>query len=782
MEGTSAPTAIRSGIDERHSGNGGLRVGPAGSGPTLDPCPGPVAVHTCAPRLLLPAILLSTSGALGAQERAVNGWLDWRGPLQTGCSLETDLPERVEPGGESELWTYPLRGRGTPVVADGRVYFTGYSGEGADLQEHIVCVDEETGGLLWEHRFNDFLSDVIYDRYAISSPTIDPRTGNLFFLTTGGLLVSATPEGRLRWQVSLAEDFGRFTYPNGRTGAPVVDGDLCIVSCVTGSWGPFGPARSRLYAFHVDTGEHVWGATPGGPPKDAPYSHPVVEWRGGRRALYAGLGDGYVVAMDARTGDPLWRVQLATGGINASPVIHGDKLVVVHGRENLDSSVIGRLVALRLGAAPEPGGPVVELGPDDELWRNDALASFTSSPVLQGDRVYITVQTGELHACDATTGETIWRLRLAPDQIHASPAWGDGKLYVPMNNGSFHIVRPGAEGGEVLNSVQLEGNCLGAPAIWNGRVYVHTTEKLYCFGDPARAPRELPEPPLFPAPALGEASRLQVLPADLSVRVGESFTLRARSLDGHGQVVFERQPIDAVGECALATFELEEGIVQAVATRPGTTVVEVDSEVGKARVRLRVTPAIPFTEDFDSQPIGSGPPAWWLAAGPRFEVVELDGERVLAHKLDNPLFQRALCFAGSPEESGYTSTIDIRSEGNRRLMSNAGVVHQRYLIQLVGNSRILEISSNEERIKVSTPFRMKPDTWYTLRTTVDVAPDGSGVVRAKAWERDQPEPEEWTLEVPHARAHTEGAPGIFSFTPQSRMGIFFDNWTVTPHE
>lgn len=742
------------------------------------------------PRLAVLAVLaaaLAPAGAGSPQDR-VQGWLDWRGPLANGQSLEDDLPSEVQPGGESELWTYPLSSRGTPVVADGRVYFLGYSGDGADLQEHVVCVSEETGELLWEHRYSDYLSDVIYNRYAIGSPTIDPRTGNVFVLQTSGRLMSFTPEGRLRWRRQLAEDYGRFTYPNGRTGAPVIDGDLCIISCVTGAWGrDFGPARIRLYAFQTDTGDHVWGATPGGPPKDAPYSHPVVEWREGRRALYAGLGDGYVAGVDARTGQPLWRSRLATGGINASPVVHEDKLVVVHGRENLDSSVIGRLLALPLGRAPEErSGPAVELTAADELWRNDDLASFTSSPVLVGDRTYITVQVGELYCNDANTGETLWKLKLAPDQIHASPAYGDGKLYVPMNNGSFHIVQLPEAGGdgepEVLSSVQLEGNCLGAPAIWNGRIYVHTTEKLYCFGDPAAGPRELPVVPAPEAPPLGDASQLQVLPADLSVPVGESFTLRARSLDPSGQVVFDRQPITEVSSTDLAAFQLEEGIVQAVASRPGTSVITVSSEVGTAQVRLRVVPKIPFTEDFEAYDVGSGPPRFWLAAGPKFEVVELDGSKVLSHKLTNPLFQRAFCFVGTYDESDYTSTLDIYSEGNRRLMSNAGVMHQGYRIEMAANSRALIISSNDERLRVQEPFRMSPATWYTLKTRVDVAEDGSGVVRAKIWKRGEAEPSGWTLEVEHARAHRQGAPGIFSFTPQSRMGMYFDNWTVTPNE
>ena len=48
---------------------------------------------------------------------------------------------------------------------------------------------------------------------------------------------------------------------------------------------------------------------------------------------------------------------------------------------------------------------------------------------------------------------------------------------------------------------------------------------------------------------------------------------------------------------------------------------------------------------------------------------------------------------------------------------------------------------------------------YTDKFTIN--PDGSGVVRAKAWKRDEPEPENWTLEVPHRTAHQTGCPGLF---------------------
>jgi hypothetical protein len=57
------------------------------------------------------------------------GWLNWRGPLQTGASLEKDLPSDLKIG--NELWTFDVQGAGTPTIADGRLYAFGFYGEKA---------------------------------------------------------------------------------------------------------------------------------------------------------------------------------------------------------------------------------------------------------------------------------------------------------------------------------------------------------------------------------------------------------------------------------------------------------------------------------------------------------------------------------------------------------------------------------------------------------------------------------------------------------------------------
>ena len=125
-----------------------------------------------------------------------------------------------------------------------------------------------------------------------------------------------------------------------------------------------------------------------------------------------------MVAVDVRTGDPLWRFAMAIGGVNSSALLYKDTLIAIHGRENVDSSVIGRMIAIKRGAAAASGAGPVERDPGEyEIWRND-LTAFTSSPVLVGNRVYATGHTGELSCIDADSGEVLWHEKLAPDQIH----------------------------------------------------------------------------------------------------------------------------------------------------------------------------------------------------------------------------------------------------------------------------------------------------------------------------------------------------------------------------
>ncbi|MBI3269030.1 MAG: PQQ-binding-like beta-propeller repeat protein [Planctomycetes bacterium] len=747
--------------------------------------------------------------APAAPAPVAHGWLAWRGPDQNGASTETGLPDECTLAGPNLRWSYELAGRGAPVLANGKLYVLGYRGDGPDLQELLVCLDAKTGKLLWEHGSSDFLSDTVYNRYAIGAPTVDAETANVYYLTAPGLFHCRTADGKLLWRHSLMEEFGRITFPNGRIGSPVVDGDLVMVHAVTSNWGKEGPARDRLYAFEKRTGELVWSTTPGTAPLDNSFATPVVGWWRGRRVLYVGTGCGHMAAIDARTGVPLWRFPFTKGGVNASALLYkDDTLIAIHGKENVDTSESGRMAAIRIPAEVKkttPDEPMV-LDRSSELWRN-SLSSFSSSPVLVGDRVYVTVETGSLLCVDAGSGRTLWEHKLGPEQIHASPLAADGKLYVPINEGTFFVLRPGEKGTEVLSTERLPGNCLGSPTVWNGRIYVHTTEKLFCFGLPGDRPEPAAAGPVSPAAAAaapGPLAFLLPVPADLVLKPGEKAALRLLGVDANGArvplpagaVPQWRKFVPATAKVRSemnAEFDAEGRLSAAPDARLSAGSWEATIGEVKGTMRGRVLPRPPFREEFESYPLAvkheqetgvmfAYPPLPWIGARFKWEIRERDGSRVLAKTLDNDLFQRSFTFLGPSDLSNYTVEADVMSDGTRRTMSVVGVINQRYVVALIGNAQELEVNSNYDRLKVAVPFAWKASAWYRLKARVDVAADGSGVVRGKAWPRGEPEPAAWTLEVPHKRAHASGSPGLFGFSPQNRVRVYVDNVSVTANE
>ncbi len=855
--------------------------------------------------LVLGGMVASLPAAAGPAQ----GWLSWRGPQQNGVSTETGLPDKVDP--QHPLWVADVPGQSTAVVANGKVYIMGYLGEGEDLQEGVICFDAETGKELWRHLFNDFLSDTIYLRYATSSPTVDEETGNVYIQGTQGILVGFTADGKLLWQHSLMEEYGRLTFPNSRTASPAIDKDLVITRGITANWGANGPASDRFYAFDKRTGEIVWYSTPGDRPKDNSFSHPYFAWLNGKRVLYSATGDGAVVCVNARTGDPLWRVHLTKAGINSTLLVHhNDKVVSIYGtpyepgqivalkipnptpmpKPNsanvlvalervlpIDAKVIsdskqvpqavaddeqfgnalkgmtnpdgtfksgGLIIVTNLAsgalsgpplligdtnlitpgwrfadgsvayATNLPVGPPIFVRSSVSIWADD-ISTSTSSPILVGDRVYVVSEKGDLCCIDVENGNVLWKKKIGIEERNSCPVFADGKLYVPIlddpdaktdggeagTKGGFYIIKPTDKDGEVIAHVALDGRCFGTPTPYNGKVYMQTTRHLYCFGKKGKnkgLPAAMAEDK-WPAP--GPATQLQIIPSEVLMRPGQTESFRVRSLDANGFLVQEIKdpaavkwasfvpPTAKVRSVMKASFNPEGKLVADKEESPsaGAFMAKVGTLAGT--IRGRILPYLPIHQDFEwakltetnapENAMFAYPPLPWIGARFKFEVRELEGNKVLAKTLDNSFFQRATVFIGDPSAKNYTIEADVMSDGNKRVMSEVGLVNQHYYIVLKGAAKQIEVNSNQELFRHDAPFEMSPNTWYRLKARVDVAANGSGVIRAKAWKKGEAEPKEWTIEVPHKHAHENGAPGLFTFAPQKRT--FIDNIVVTPN-
>lgn len=801
----------------------------------------------------------------------VKGWFNWRGPDQNGTSLETGLPDKIDV--KDALWTADFPGQSAPVIVNGRLYINGYTGDGQDLQEGVSCFDAETGKMIWQHLENDFLSDTIYLRYATSSPTVDPETGNVYVQSTHGLFTCFTADGKKLWQHSLMEEYGRLTFPNARTATPVIDQELVITRGITSGWGANGPAGDRIFAFDKKTGELVWLSSPADRPQDNTFSPLYLSWLDGMRVIFTACGDSSIACINARTGDPVFRFSAAKagakGGINAGVLRHKDSLIVMHESENIDTSEVGRTAAFKIptgSKAPEPGKPQVYTAKELELWRNP-LGTLASSPCIVGDTVYEVTGVGELAAINVETGAIKWRKKLGAEQRQSAPFYADGKLYVAFyiaaaaegqpaaedagGDGELYIFKPGEKDADLLSRTKLEGRCFGSPIAYNGKVYVQTDKKLYAFGkkgdnEGAKTAVWKDQWASFKALPVVVPTRLRVMPNEVLLRPGQSVAVRAQALNAGGfstggatdikDVKFDSYvPPTALVKARMNGVFNEKGELTADAKPVASAgafqgVAKFGDKEVTGTMRGRVLPDLPFKYDFEGVELkemtgpgigkesialpppepgkpmpASGPTNWnvveeptafaypplpWNSARFRFEIrkapVGTGGDPAsqnlaLCKTIDHKLFQRAQVFIGHPDMKNYTIQADVLTEGNKRKMSDIGLINQRYLVVLRGNAREIEVSSNLERIKSTKPFTITPNEWYRLKVKVDVAADGSGVVRAKAWKKSESEPEAWLIEVEHKNAHPHGAPGIFSLTPQEQRA-WLDNIEVTANQ
>ena len=209
----------------------------------------------------------------------------------------------------------------------------------------------------------------------------------------------------------------------------------------------------------------------------------------------------------------------------------------------------------------------------------------------------------------------------------------------------------------------------------------------------------------------------------------------------------------------------------------GVLTAERDAELSAGALRVkygdsygvargRILQNLPYEESFESNfelnNKGSGdiefsyPPLPWLGARMRWQVQLAGDNHVAGNTLDRVLFQRAINFIGHQDMRDYTMEADVMTDGDRRIKSNIGLINQRYIFVLVGNSQKLEVVSNFDRFRHSVPFAIKTKSWYRLKTKVNVLEDGTGLIQAKAWPSEEEEPDEWTLEVTHSMPHFTG--------------------------
>ncbi len=734
-------------------------------------------------------IVFSILTALSATLPAVADWTHWRGPHQNGTVAATGLVEDWSRDGKNLVWRAVFTGRSTPVVFDGRVCANGRAGEGQSRQEMVACWNAETGEPRWQRRFNVYHTSVPWNRVGWGGVAGDPETGYLFAQLVNGRLVALDGDGAIAWEWRLGEDFGRFSGYGGRTNTPIVDQERLIVHVISASWGSHRGPGDRWVAFDKRSGEVIWVSAKGDPLKDLnTYSTPVIALIDGRRQMIAGGADGWIHSLDAHTGEHLWRFHLSQRGLNSSVVVDGTTVFAAHSEENVDTGVMGRLVAINAAGA---SGDVTA---SHEIWRVEELQAGYASPAVHAGRVYVADNSANLGAFDTGTGKPYWTLNYGTVG-KGSPVVADGKIFLTEVNGNLRIVRPGARSAEVISEQHLAmpdgryAEIYSSPAVAYGRVYFTTEEGVYCLGDKSRpfvatpavhAGEPAPEagtPSTSLVPLRGNLAVLRVVPGVVVTNHDQPAAFKVLGFDEKRR---------ALGEVAGISWNLEglPGTISADGRASfdgsqigGTHNGRVRATLGElsAVADLRVAGPLPWSFDFEEVAAGT-PPAGWLGVGKGARVRKTEDGKVLVQPKAPRGAPRATILFGPSSMRGYTIQADVKGNAQGRRMTDVGIVNQGYTMDLQGAHQRIQVQSwtSERRMRRVFPFAWQIGVWYTLKMRVDVV-ESKAIIRGKVWKRDEEEPAAWTVSVDDPLPIDSGSPGLYAFAP---VEAFFDNVRV----
>ena len=383
-------------------------------------------------------------------------WPGWRGPDGTGLTAEKGLPVKWS-ARQNVRWKVPVEGTGVsaPVVWGDHIFLTASDGRLND-RLHVYAYHRADGRRLWHTKlFGSTQPEGLFAAGGMAVPTVAADGKRVFALFGTGDLACLDFDGKPVWLRSLAQEYGPFRNRWGMAASPLLAGGLLVVQV-----DHYG--QSYLLGVDAVTGANRWRT-----PRDAAvnWSSPVTAKVKGRTQIIA-AGTHKVKGYDAETGRELWSVTGLQGQCIPTPVVHGDTLYVVSGREHYS-------LAVRLDGAE---GDLTET---HVKWKVPSGAAYTTSPVCYEGLYYYVEDTGWGNCLDAATGAERWRQRMG-GKYHASLLAGDGKVYFTSLEGVVTVVKAGPKF-EVLAKNDLGEGIVATPAVADGQVYLRGEKHLYCI-------------------------------------------------------------------------------------------------------------------------------------------------------------------------------------------------------------------------------------------------------------------------------------------------------------
>jgi hypothetical protein len=123
-----------------------------------------------------------------------------------------------------------------------------------------------------------------------------------------------------------------------------------------------------------------------------------------------------------------------------------------------------------------------DLSPTAVVWHMQKFLPNVPSPLIYQGVLYLVKDGGILSSVDPKTGRILKQSRLtgALDTYYSSPVAAAGKIYLFSQTGIATVLKAGGEW-EILASNDMVEQVFATPAIVDNKLYVRTRGALYCF-------------------------------------------------------------------------------------------------------------------------------------------------------------------------------------------------------------------------------------------------------------------------------------------------------------
>ena len=434
--------------------------------------------------------LIGSSAAVAGE----SVWPQFRGPNSLGVADGNQLPDQWDKS-KNIAWKAPVPGVGwsSPIGWNDKVFITSVLKEGeletpkkglyfgGDRPEpskdrhvyKVLAYDLKSGRRLWEkdvHKAPPESSIHLKNTYASETPVTDGSRIYAYFGNLG--LYCLDFDGNEIWSKQFDSVPTRLGW--GTAASPVLyKGRLYVVND--------NDSKSFLTALDASTGDEIWRIN-----RDEPsnWATPYI-WENATRTEIITPGKNKVRSYNLK-GEQLWQFGGMSSIVIPTPFSKFGLLYITSGYVG---DQVRPLFAVRPGASGDISLAEGESSNHYIAWHHRKGGPYNPSPIVYGDYLYVLYDRGLLSCYDAKTGKLIYdRERLNKGSFAAftaSPWAYDGKLFCLSEDGETFVVQAGPEY-QLLGKNSLDEMAMATPALLGNSLIIRTMGHLYSIRSDSR--------------------------------------------------------------------------------------------------------------------------------------------------------------------------------------------------------------------------------------------------------------------------------------------------------